>query len=195
MPDSGPVAPGGLRGRPRLPPDAAGAGSAFPAAHDSGSGGASAGTFSTLGPSAAGTTTGGASGSAGAANGTAKAPSDWFDVAFHRRRQLVFDPQLGADATLEDFPVALVLPAGTFAKGSVRNDGADLRFVDATGYVLAFELEGWRADADSVVWLRMPKVPVPTPSPIYMYYDSPEAAAPANPPSVWQPPVTRRAPR
>lgn len=99
---------------------------------------------------------------------------DWYDDSFERRRLVMADPSLGADEALCDFPAPLALPADTFPPGSVRADGADLRFVDATGQVLRHELEVWDAGGAARVWVRFPKLPVP--AAVHMYYDSPAQA-------------------
>ncbi len=127
-----------------------------------------------------------AAGSGGAAP-QAEAASDWYDDSFKRRRLVTADPSLGVDEALCDFPAPLVLPADTFAPGTVRPDGADLKFVDATGEVVSHELEVWSASGESLVWLRFPKLPVP--AAIYMYYDSPDQAPDAEAAAgVWKPP-------
>jgi Domain of unknown function (DUF2341) len=127
-----------------------------------------------------------ASGSAGVAapsagtGGSAQAgfASDWYDDSFARRRPVTADPQLGADEALCDFPVPMALPAGTFEPGSVRPDGADLRFVDAAGEVLRHEVEVWDATGASLVWVRFPKLPLP--SAIHLYYGAPDKPAVAD---------------
>jgi Domain of unknown function (DUF2341) len=131
-----------------------------------------------------------ASGSAGVASVTAGAGGatagasqagiahDWYDDSFERRRPVTADPRLGADEALCDFPVPMALPAGTFEPGSVRPDGADLRFADAAGEILRHEVELWDANGDSLVWVRFPKLPLPTA--IHMYYGSPDKASVAD---------------
>ncbi len=106
------------------------------------------------------------------------APGAWYDASFTRRRRVTIDPGLSSiqGGALADFPVGLVIPAGTIDAASVRADGGDIRFVDAAGHVLARDLEAWDPNGVSVVWVNLPSVPVPT-TPIYMYYGSPGATA------------------
>ncbi len=118
------------------------------------------------------------------------APGAWYDASFTRRRRVTIDPGLSSiqGGALADFPVGLVIPAGTIDAASVRADGGDIRFVDAAGHVLARDLEAWDPNGVSVVWVNLPSVPVPT-TPIYMYYGSPGATAnPTDRETVWKAP-------
>jgi hypothetical protein len=116
-------------------------------------------------------------------------PGNWYDPSFTRRRPVIIDARLSSieGGALTDFPAALVIAAGTIAAGSVRADGGDVRFVDATGRVLARDLEAWDPNANSVVWVALPSVPAS--APIYMYYGSPSTAAIATDrEAVWKAP-------
>jgi hypothetical protein len=116
-------------------------------------------------------------------------PVNWYDASFTRRRRVIIDARLASieGGALTDFPAALLVPAGTLDAASVRADGGDIRFVDATGRVLARDLETWDPKADSVVWVSLPSVPAPMA--IYMYYGSPNTAAMAiDREAVWKAP-------
>jgi hypothetical protein len=118
------------------------------------------------------------------------APGAWYDTSFTRRRRVTIDPGLSSieGGALTDFPVGLVIPAGTIDAAAVRADGGDVRFVDAAGHVLARDLEAWDPNGVSVVWVDLPSVPVPS-TPIYMYYGSPGATAnPTDREAVWKAP-------
>src|SRR5260370_19032209 len=118
------------------------------------------------------------------------APGAWYDASFTRRRRVTIDPGLSSiqGGALADFPVGLVIPAGTIDAASVRADGGDIRFVDAAGHVLARDLEAWDPNGVSVVWGNLPSVPV-APTPIYMYYGSTGSTAnPTDRETVWKAP-------
>jgi len=106
------------------------------------------------------------------------AKSDWFDLSYSRRRRLSFDARLASidGGALTDVPVALVVPPDTIDGASVRSDGGDLRFVDATGRALNHDVEAWDPHGTSVVWVVVPTVPLSPAVPIFLYYGSPLAA-------------------
>ncbi len=60
---------------------------------------------------------------------------------------------------LADFPMLVKLaenaPAG-FHYRHARADGSDLRFLDAAGNPLAYEIDEWNTDGESYVWVKMP---------------------------------------
>jgi hypothetical protein len=127
---------------------------------------------------------------AGHAGGSGAPPSAWYDASFTRRRRVTIDPGLSSveGGALSDFPVGLVIAAGTIDATAVRADGGDVRFVDAAGRVLARDLEAWDPNGVSVVWVDLPSVPVLS-TPIYMYYGSPGATAnPTDREAVWKAP-------
>ncbi|MBR1587458.1 MAG: DUF2341 domain-containing protein, partial [Kiritimatiellae bacterium] len=60
-----------------------------------------------------------------------------------------------ADGTaLADFPLCVKLPASA----GLPDDPAGLRFIDADGNALAFEIETWDAAGESVAWVRVPRL-------------------------------------
>jgi hypothetical protein len=58
--------------------------------------------------------------------------------------------------------------------------GADVRFADAAGNALARDIEVWDGQDTSIVWLKLPKLPINETAPIYMYYGVQGTPAPAN---------------
>ena len=62
--------------------------------------------------------------------------------------------------TLTNFPMLVKfsedMPAG-FQYMQAKDDASDLRFVDANGNLLAFEIDEWNRDGESYVWVRVPK--------------------------------------
>ena len=66
----------------------------------------------------------------------------------------------GASA-LADFPVAVRLAAGSpsgfsYADMADSSNGRELRFADAAGRSLAYEVERWDPDGASLVWVKLP---------------------------------------
>ena len=62
--------------------------------------------------------------------------------------------------TLANFPMLVKfaedMPAG-FQYTQAKDDASDLRFVDANGNLLAFEIDEWNRDGESYVWVRVPE--------------------------------------
>ena len=76
----------------------------------------------------------------------------WTEPAGRYARIVVTN--LAEGAALEDFPLCVKLPASV----GLPDDPAGLRFVDADGNSLAFEIETWDAAGESVVWVRVPSL-------------------------------------
>lgn len=91
--------------------------------------------------------------------------------------EIRFDGYTGME-TLHDFPVLVRIgPScdgfsyGLFAAA----DGSDLRFRDADGNELRYEIELWNPDGDSLVWVRVPRLA--SGSSIWAAWGSPAHAA------------------
>jgi hypothetical protein len=63
--------------------------------------------------------------------------------------------------------------------------GADLRFEDAVGTPLAYEIERWDPAGTSTVWVRIPMIAAGTTTSITMYYGNPDATDAQNAAGVW----------
>ena len=131
------------------------------------------------------------------ADSTDAAPVDgvslagWWNQTFSRRRRLTLDTRLASSsgASLSDFPIALTIPANTVDSASAGVAGANVRFVDAVGTVLACDIEAWSSQGSSIVWLKLPNLSVAASAPIYMYYGAsgtPQAAGDRQ--AVWPSP-------
>src|SRR5260221_80246 len=82
-------------------------------------------------------------------------PASWWNSTFSRRRRLTFDTRLtSSGANLSDFPVALRIPANTVDPAAAGVAGADVRFVDAAGNMLARDIETWDSQGSSIAWLK-----------------------------------------
>ena len=73
---------------------------------------------------------------------------------------------------LTDFPVLVTLAENAqigFSYDDCATDGADLRFVDATGAQLSHEIETWDKTGTSCIWVKVPSI-VGTATKITCYY-------------------------
>jgi hypothetical protein len=111
--------------------------------------------------------------------------SDWA----HVMRITVDTTTEGADIreAVTDFPLLVHLDPTVFPMTEARADGADLRFVDATGQSLRHEIETWdnrRGVAD--LWVRWPRIEANTrDNVVLLYWGNPLAATTADGPSVF----------
>jgi hypothetical protein len=94
------------------------------------------------------------------------------------RAKLIFDGYTGAE-TLTNLPVLVVVgtnvPGLAYSQFASTN-GADLRFTDADGNALSYEVERWQTNGPSHVWVRVGRLaPGAT---AWMYWGKPGAARP-----------------
>ena len=64
-------------------------------------------------------------------------------------------------ATLTDFPLLVRLStdiSGFAYTDFVNNDGTDLRFEDANGNALAYDIDTWNTSGESLVWVKVPSL-------------------------------------
>jgi len=112
-------------------------------------------------------------------------PPDWFDAAWTRRIKLTIDNS-GQAESLADFPLLVTINNARINYGDANADGSDVRFTDAAGNPLAYEVERWNPGGTSHVWVRVPSVQAGSSSGyIYMYYGNDAATAADNPALVW----------
>jgi len=112
-------------------------------------------------------------------------PVDWFDPAWSARQKLTFDNSAQATG-LTDFPVLVTLDSGRVDYGLLRPDAADLRFADAGGAPLDFEIEVWDPLGTSYVWVKVPSISGGSSADyIWMYYGNPNANPGDDPAGVW----------
>lgn len=89
-------------------------------------------------------------------------------------------------STLTNFPALVVLNTGItgFDYGQLLSGGADLRFADATGFELAYEIDTWNATGNSYIWVRVPQLAAATDY-IRAYWGYAGAAAPGYASTTW----------
>lgn len=80
--------------------------------------------------------------------------------------------------TLTDFPVLVVLPDEfDYSDFTDSVDGADLRFANAAGVELPYEIEEWNTSGESSIWVRVDTISGSSDY-IYMYWNNPDATVP-----------------
>ncbi|MBN2359115.1 MAG: DUF2341 domain-containing protein [Deltaproteobacteria bacterium] len=117
-----------------------------------------------------------------------RAPIDagaWWNADWHRRRKLTFD-NAGRNETLLDFPVLVKLDDSRIDYDRTTGDGIDVRFVDADGSELYFQLESWIPDDTSWFWVKVPRIEALAANDfIWLYYDNPGATARSEQSLTW----------
>jgi hypothetical protein len=95
----------------------------------------------------------------------------------------------GADIreAVVDFPLLLRLDATSFPFAEARHDGADIRFVDASGQTLSHEVERWDGDSGvAALWVLVPRIEGDSRNnSVLMYWGNPLAAPTSSGPSVF----------
>ena len=82
-----------------------------------------------------------------------------------------------------DVPLPVLLDASfDYAKAG---DGTSLRFYDADGTLLPYEIESWNAGGDSVVWVRKPTLVLDGSDELHMHYGGAPGDVAPPPTSVW----------
>ncbi len=104
------------------------------------------------------------------------------------RRKVTIDNSMSA-TNLTNFPILVVLNSSNIDYSKTQNNGEDLRFNDADGTQLNYEIEKWNESGNSYVWVRVPQVDLGSKTDyIWMYYDNAAAATgstTANSQLVW----------
>ena len=111
--------------------------------------------------------------------------SDWA----HAMRIAVDTTPSGADVgeTISAFPLLVRLNAMNFVFAEARPDGADIRFLDASGNTLAHDIERWDAgNALAEIWVLVPRIAGNSRSNlIVMYWGNQLSASASSGPSVF----------
>jgi hypothetical protein len=97
-------------------------------------------------------------------------------------RKIVF-ANAAVTENLDDFPVLIPI-AGQIDYAQVLDPRKDLRFEDAAHTALAYEVETWNPNGESLVWVRVPRiVPGPAQSSIFVFVG--RDVETADPHGVW----------
>lgn len=83
------------------------------------------------------------------------------------------------------FPLHVRLDNTRITYAQTKADGADLRFEDAIGTPLSYEIERWNPAGISTIWVRVPTIAANATTAITMYYGNPAATDAQDPPNVW----------
>jgi hypothetical protein len=110
------------------------------------------------------------------------AHTGWWNPDFRRRIKLVIDPPT---QTVVDLPLMVQLDPARIDYSHTQDAAQDLRFIDQDGSTsLPFEIERWDEAGTSIVWVRVPEIPIGAKH-IWLYYDNPTAPGVADPAAVW----------
>jgi hypothetical protein len=111
---------------------------------------------------------------------------NWWNTAWSTRQQVTFTGNTFAGAeNLTNYPVLIKLNSGNIDYSKTQNNGADLRFFDADGTPLAYDIDKWDEAGDSYVWVKVPQVNTSGTDTIQMYYGNAAAPAGENQAAVW----------
>lgn len=105
-------------------------------------------------------------------------------VSFTSPRAVVFDNSSSA-SDLVDVPVLVALDSSKIPYEAVTDPATDLRFTDDSGD-LAFEVEQWDPAGESVVWVRVPRIPARSTTTSILMYFGPDAGGHAASAAVWR---------
>jgi hypothetical protein len=82
----------------------------------------------------------------------------WWDTAFQSRLRLRFD-STNIFESLDNVVLPVRITPALFSYLDADPLGADLRFVDSDGVTeLAYEIDTWMPGAESLVWVRVPRL-------------------------------------
>ncbi len=116
---------------------------------------------------------------------TLNSNSAWFDNAWKFRRTISFDNRLQTQ-NLTNLPVLIQLDSSRINYAQTQDNGADLRFVDGNGTLLAYEIESWNESGTSYVWVNVPQIDQSSRTDfVWMYYGNVAAPAGQNGEAVW----------
>jgi hypothetical protein len=100
-----------------------------------------------------------------------------------RRKLTINNTGLGAHSSLA---VLVMLDPLRITYGATKPMGADLRFTDINGNLLAYEIERWEQGATSIAWVNVPSIAAgSTPTELWMLYGNPNAVDAQRPADVW----------
>jgi len=111
---------------------------------------------------------------------------DWWDSDWKYRKKLTFNNKDQSE-NLIDFPVMVKLESNNFDHSKAKNDGTDLRFIDADGLTeLKYQIERWNNTTGSYIWVKVTNITGSSASDhIWMYYGNSSAPDVQDKVNVW----------
>ncbi len=125
----------------------------------------------------------------------------WYSNEWTRRRNIGFDTTVSVSpwskeivltfnnadqGVLNNFPVLVKLDSTRIDYAETQDQGQDIRFFDADGTPLNYEIEVWNESGDSLVWVKVPQIDgSSTTDFITMRYANPAAVDAQNAALVW----------
>jgi hypothetical protein len=112
------------------------------------------------------------------------APLGWAEAGYGYRVAITFDDGAGKE-DLANFPVPILLGAGVVDFSHIQSAGQDIRFTDAGGAALPYEIERWDP-AGATVWVLVPLIHASsTTDHVWLYYGNSTAKDAQMPGAVW----------
>lgn len=103
--------------------------------------------------------------------------------AWTNRRRIVLQ---GTGTALANYPVLIRLNSTRVDYTKVQPDGDDIRFTDAAGNLLNYQIESFTVGGTSSYWVQVPSIAAsPTRTTIWLYYGNASASAGASSTAVW----------
>jgi hypothetical protein len=100
-----------------------------------------------------------------------------------RRVKLMF--QNAGRPALDGFVALVVLTPAKVDYGAITANGGNLRFTDADGTPLPYQIDEWVAAGTSYVWVRVPLIDASNTDFIYLHYGDAALTDAQNPAAVW----------
>ena len=111
--------------------------------------------------------------------------SDWWNTDWSNRRQLTFNNS-GQSEALQNFPVLVKLNSSRIDYFKTQDSGQDIRFIDANGTELKYEIEEWDEGGESYVWVKVPQIDALSNTDyIWMYYGNDTVGDGQDAANVW----------
>lgn len=107
------------------------------------------------------------------------------NTSWGARRKVNFN-NTASSTNLTNFTVMLKLNSSNIDYSKTQNSGQDLRFTDADGTALNYQIERWDETGNSIVWVKVPQIDAASASDyIWMYYDNASASAGQSASNTW----------
>ena len=85
--------------------------------------------------------------------------ADVLDTTLFSKKSDITVSGYAGSTTLANFPVLVRLAANSpsgFAYADCAADGSDIRFADADGDLIPHEIDTWKTDGESLIWVQVP---------------------------------------